>query len=182
MENLSFPSREEFDELTSEDLDKLIALTEEYRIPEETNAFENVHEGINPVNEIQFSNENVLSSSGFVECIICEISFCGTSATLEKHMIDVHKGQKKSEFMKNENMRHANEGKKREKLFHCKFCDKSYSHPSPLIRHNKKTHHKVIQEKIESSYEMKRDLIGKKHALKNMTSFFEILAAFALYV
>ena len=62
MDNLCFPSREDFDHLTSEDLEKLIALTEEeYRIPEEVNSFENVHEGINPVNEIQFSNENVVS-------------------------------------------------------------------------------------------------------------------------
>ena len=47
----------------------------------------NVHEGQNQAEKIKV--EDVLS--GFVECAICEISFCGTNATLEQHMNDVHK-------------------------------------------------------------------------------------------
>ena len=39
-----------------------------------------------------------MKMSGFVECAICDISFFGTSATLEKHTNDVHNEQKKLEY------------------------------------------------------------------------------------
>ena len=55
---------------------------------------EDDHKDINLVSKIPFSNENELGNELFpnlVECSICEISFCGTNATLEKHMFDAHK-------------------------------------------------------------------------------------------
>ena len=54
---------------------------------------EDDHKDINLVSKIQIFNENELFPN-LVECSICEIAFCGTNATLEKHMFDAHKGQK----------------------------------------------------------------------------------------
>ena len=69
-----------------------------------------------------------MKMSGFVECAICDISFFGTSATLEKHTNDVHNGQKKFEraSAKNKSLS-QNQVENITMGFSCKYCDKSYT-------------------------------------------------------
>ena len=84
----------------------------------------NVHEGEKPANELEFSNEN--ASSDFVECVICDISFFGTSATLEKHMKDVHNGQKKQEYMAAVADMYQMQEENLNIEFSCKFCENNF--------------------------------------------------------
>ena len=73
---------------------------------------------IEPIDEIKSTKEKF--QSGFVECDICNLSFCGTSSTLKMHMNDVH--QKESQNMK------AHEGQ--EKII------SSMNTPTVLIEHD----------------------------------------------
>ena len=81
---------------------------------------EDDHKVINLVSKIQISNGNELFPN-LVECSICEISFCGTNATLEKHMFDAHKRQKDTG---------VHEGA----MYWCKTCDK-FSTNLPCLIH-----------------------------------------------
>ena len=99
----------------------------------------NVHEGQNQAEKIKV--EDVLS--GFVECAICEISFCGTNATLEQHMNDVHNKEQKNEFMKEEKtsavdnkiVPHMEQEDCSSKEFVCKYCGKSCKSYLTLDQH-----------------------------------------------
>ena len=83
-------------------------------------------------------------SNGFVTCVICDISFCGTSDTLEMHMNDVHNGQKTTQKLQNnkdggKQIEIVHEGSKVKK-YSCKFCRKSYNHSTNLKFHLTKVH------------------------------------------
>ena len=84
---------------------------------------EDDHKDINLVSKIQISNGNELFTN-LVECSICEISFCGTNTTLEKHMFDAHKGQKDTE---------VHEGV----MYWCKTCHKFSTNLQCLIHATK---------------------------------------------
>ena len=117
----------------------MIALKEEDSVYEEENFQEsitlalpnfkvirNVHEGVKPAREIEFSNENTMS--GFVECVICDISFFGTSSTLEKHISDVHKGQKKLENIADDIKILSQKQEDNPSIeFSCKYCSKCFT-------------------------------------------------------
>ena len=179
MEQIGFPNQEEFAQLTSEDIAKLVALTEEDSIYKEAfqksaNALplnvtkkepRNFHEG----NHIKSSKNNL---PDFVECDLCKISFYGTSDTLDSHMKNVHNNMKNIDYHEEDekstkslsnqsNMEHQNpienhtSGK-----FSCKFCGKLYSQLSTLAKHDRfcdkintdRSVHEKAKELLKSKY------------------------------
>ena len=95
MEQIGFPNQEEFAQLTSEDIAKLVALTEEDSISKKAfqksaNALplnvtkkepRNFHEG----NHIK-SSKDVNNLPDFVECDLCKISFYGIACLISSAM------------------------------------------------------------------------------------------------
>ena len=92
-------------------------------------------------------SQSMDNSLGMVQCPICDISFTGTSTTVEMHLKDVHKKFKcelcEKIFDKKFNLNvhtKTEHSKNKEKNIDCDFCDQSFDIKPKFKEHMMKIH------------------------------------------